>query len=737
MASVDPKQIELVHALADEAWSLPEEYLDAVRPGALGIADAIDVLSFPPPADSPLAPRDEFELLNPHHHFLKLIRQPEFFPFTCRTLFNKPDGSGPLHILPFQHIALTELWWRQFPMLIATRGGGKSFVLALYALLRALFTPGSKIIITAAAFRQAKAVFEYIERLWQNSPVFQSLVNSGHRGGKRGNGPRRDIDRVEFVLGDSVIVGLPLGSGEKIRGLRANYILSDEMASIPEQIYAVVVQGFGSVTADPVGNVKDMARQKLLKRLGLWTREMDAEEAKRVRGNQSVLSGTAYYAFNHFCKYWNEYKRILHTRGNPEALRKLFGGDPPDGFNWRAYSIIRLPYTLVPHGYMDASTIARARQITNTGQFRREYETVFELDSDGFFKRTLIERCVIGSELCDPPTFPSSDGPVTFTAALAGQPQRCKYVFGIDPASESDNFAVAVVEIWPEHRRLVYAWTTRKSDHARRLKAGKTGEHDFYRFAVRRIRDLMKAFPPALLMCDHGGGGVSLREALGDPDKLEPGELPVYEEIDPDGKDKKVTDDFEGLHILRLIRFRDQDWVVEANESLKKDLEDRVLLFPMLDSALLGLAQAADEAAGRAEADDDGETVRPTADTLERAMLDIEETKTELATIVMSETATGNRRWDTPDSKADGAKSGRMRKDRYSALLLANMGARGIMRAPEEPHRDPVVGGFARDFRGRFDRKRREVKLYDGPGWYRRKVAESGGYVGVAVRRGV
>lgn len=731
---VDAKHIDLVHALADEAWSLTESDLLDIRPGAAGIEDAIAALTVPEPADHPLTPRTEYERLNPHVHLLSLMRKPEFFPFTCRTLFNKPDNSGPMEILPMQHVALTELWWRQFPMLVCTRGWGKSMLLALYALLRATFCPGSKIVITAAAFRQAKAVFEYIERFYYNSPVFQSLVNSGQRTKNRSNGPRRDVDRVEFLLGDSIITGIPLGNGEKIRGLRANYILTDEVASVPEAVYAVVVQGFASVTADPVGNVKDYAKMKLLQRLGLWTEGMDAEERERVRGNQSVLSGTADYAFNHFCRYWNEYKRVILTRGDPAELHKMFNGPTPEDFKWNQYSIIRMPYEMVPTRYMDGATIARAKQITNTGQFRREYQATFELDSDGFFKRSLIERCVIGSELCDTPVFESC-GPVEFSASLAGDPARCRYVFGIDPASESDNFAVTVLELWPEHRRLVYAWTTKKSDHARRLRSGKTVEHNFYEFAVRRIRDLMKVFPPALLMVDAGGGGISLREALGDPDKLEEGELPIYQEIDPDGKDKKDTDDYEGLHIMRLIHFRDQAWVVDANESLKKDMEDRVLLFPMLDSVLLGMAQAADEASGRTAVDEQGHPSLPTADTLERAMLDIEETKNELATIVMSETATGNRRWDTPDAKPGGAKSGRMRKDRYSSLLLANAGARQLMRAPVEPEREYALGGFARDFLGRIAPKDAPKEMYQGPGWFRRKWKETGGYVGGMVKR--
>jgi hypothetical protein len=92
-------------------------------------------------------------------------------------------------------------------------------------------------------------VFEYVERHLARVPrVPESLVNSNGMTKGRNNGPRRDIDRVEFVVGDSVIVGLPMGTGEKIRGLRANYILTDEVAAVNEEVYAVVVQGFGSAS---------------------------------------------------------------------------------------------------------------------------------------------------------------------------------------------------------------------------------------------------------------------------------------------------------------------------------------------------------------------------------------------------------------------------------------------------------------------------------------------------------
>ena len=57
-------------------------------------------------------------------------------------------------------------------------------------------------------------------------------------------------------------------------------------------------------------------------------------------------------------------------------------------------------------------------------------------------------------------------------------------------------------------------------------------------------------------------------------------------------------------------------------------------------------------------------------------MSEIEELKNELSTITISETSTGKEHFDTPEKKTAGMKKGRLKKDRYSALLMANMIAR-------------------------------------------------------------
>jgi hypothetical protein len=64
-------------------------------------------------------------------------------------------------------------------------------------------------------------------------------------------------------------------------------------------------------------------------------------------------------------------------------------------------------------------------------------------------------------------------------------------------------------------------------------------------------------------------------------------------------------------------------------------------------------------------------------DTFEECVSNIEEMKNELCTIQMTETATGKERFDTPNVIQPGSvegrqRKGRLRKDRYTSLLLAH-----------------------------------------------------------------
>jgi hypothetical protein len=267
-----------------------------------------------------------------------LIMRPEYFSFVCKYILN-------IELSPFQALILYELWNRKFPMLIGSRGMGKSFLLSVYPLLRALFMPRRKIIVVGAAFRQSKVLFEYMDTIWKNAPILRDLCGSN-------SGPRRDVDRCVMHIGQSTITCLPLGDGSKIRGQRANDIIADEFASIPRDIFENVVAGFAAVAASPIEKVKQKAKNKKAKELGLDLNSGAGNEDMQ-KSNQIILSGTAYYDFNHFSDYWKRYTKIIKSGGQNFKLQEVFGGEVPEDFDWSEYSVIRMAVDQLPDGFMD------------------------------------------------------------------------------------------------------------------------------------------------------------------------------------------------------------------------------------------------------------------------------------------------------------------------------------------------------------------------------------------------
>ncbi len=1086
---------------------------------------------------NPFSLQTRYDLENPHVFLLDLMRRPEYFHFTAKHIFGKT-------LPPFQLAILREMWRRPFLMLVGSRGAGKSWLLAFYAMLKSFFNQGTKVVVCGSAFRQAKVVFDYCAEIWDKSPVLRDLVGPG-----KFNGPRRDVDRCSLRMGDSVITALPIGDGQKIRGQRASIVMADEFASVPVEIFETVIRGFGAVSKDPVLKLQQEARVEALKVLGAWNDVEEAEEDVALMGNQNIISGTAYYAFNHFYAYWKRYKAIVESQGDKRKLEEIFSGTIPEKFNWKDYSVIRIPASELPPGFMDQRQIAQAKATVHIGTFQMEYgactdseaivvtdvgakrmrdmqvgdrvlthrgrfmpvshvsckpydgpafqwktfgfnqetittaehpfwnggidwrsldclgpstklsnlkslsglqdidvtqfigdkdwmestdETIypkhsqsrfsredlsdirekstsmsqsaiareygvhhsaihtimkqrrrpknaipksvplkydfglivgyyaaegsigadgracafsldghvnerleyyvvqlcsaiertfgvtpkvyqrnecntanvtvnstlftalmssicpgvaetkfvlpeilfsnldfirgflvgywngdghnpdnrtalssssvslslssqvktllsslgiassliktkdesiavfhekeyltkpawsvqlhgentqrfrhllfggdetrvrlggrnqtilndghrsefqlrsverihftgdvynlvvpedhsyslvnatthncFATDSNGFYKRGMIEKCVVGS-----PTNPviMRNGEVRFHCVTKGQ-AGCQYVMAIDPASETDNLSITILELWPDHRRIVYQWTTNRARYKAKLKSGLTQSTDYYGYAARKVRDLQKVFDIERIAMDTQGGGYGIMEALQDPDKFNEDEQPILPII-VEG-DEKDTDDMPGEHILEMINFALGSWVSDANHGMRKDFEDRVLLFPEFNSALLGLAIEDDKMSGRVTLDVD-DSAESRYDTLEDAIMEIEELKDELATIVHTQTGTSLRdRWDTPETKIAGGKKGRLRKDRYSSLLMANMVARTLQRAPKQELFRQGIGGFAGDMAS----SKASGALYTGPQWCK---VDAQDYVAVARRR--
>lgn len=632
---------------------------------------------------------------------IRMMRNPEYVTYAARRILN-------VELLPIQAAVLATMWHTPYPMLLATRGFGKTTLLAFYSMLRMALTPinstggpGVKIVITGAGFRQSKQVFEYMENIWYNSPFLRDICKLYGTN----QGPFKENDRYTMRIGPNYAWAIPLGNGEKVRGLRANIVLADEMNSISPEIFETVVAGFAAVSSDPVAAVKRRAAMRKARELGIELHKPQTEH------NQIIISGTAGYDFQHFAAYHNKYRAFIQSKNNPQVLEKYFADGIADAFDVRDYAIIRIPYDMTPPDFLHEKTIIRAKATVDSGTFEMEYGCVFSKDSKGFFKRSLIEGCVASEKNVTSPNWVPWCREI-FDAKIFGNP-NLQYVIGVDPASEVDNCAIVVLELHDNHARVVYGWTINKKAHRALMAAGLTVENDYNAFVARKIRDLMKAFPCNHIGIDAQGGGIAIAEALHNTNNLlkdKDGniiESPIWPIVNPD---KPQPTDYEpGLRILELVQFADYKWTSEANHGLKQDMETRSLLFPRFDDLELTMAAERDmervmkfeqemEAKIGNTLDDiyinKGASVK-NYDTYEDAVLEIEELKNELTSIIITQTGTGpnNRdRWDTPEVKLNNGKKGRMRKDRYSALVIANMIAR--QRRTNYAVRQASVGGL-------------------------------------------
>ena len=226
---------------------------------------------------NPLTGLTDEQKNNFHLYILQLMRNPKYFQWTVKKLLN-------VELLPEQVVILRELWTKAFPMYIASRGFGKSFLLAVYGMLRCTLMPGTKIVIVGAAFRQSKVIFEYMDTIWKNASLLRSICSDN-------SGPRRDVDRCTMRINESWAMAVPLGDGSKIRGLRAHTIIADEFNSIPVDIYETVVAGFTAVSSDPTGNVKEAAKRKKMQEEGNWNEDLESSYQDKHR-NQSIVAGT-------------------------------------------------------------------------------------------------------------------------------------------------------------------------------------------------------------------------------------------------------------------------------------------------------------------------------------------------------------------------------------------------------------------------------------------------------------
>ncbi len=300
-------------------------------------------------------------------------------------------------------------WWQRYwirgltkasiSYMIASRGGGKSFTLALYCLLRAVLFPKERVGIMSNSYRQSQLIFMELIKLVEGSPHVIQCIKAG---------PTMGNQRcyIKFQNG-STIDALPLGDGSKIRSSRFHTLVVDEFQDIDQEVVDAVILPFLNVQKNPVSGM-------LL--------EGQTTAGKNQNKNRLIITSTARYKFDAAYQKF-EFVRRKHREGDPAYFCSVINLD----------DIRTLP------GWLNEEIIAFEEENMSRTRFLMENYGVWAESGRGFFDAIACENMKsLDVKFLDAPR------------------PGCSYVLGVDPAKSSSNFTIYGLEWDGLHANLFY-----------------------------------------------------------------------------------------------------------------------------------------------------------------------------------------------------------------------------------------------------------------------------------------
>lgn len=352
----------------------------------------------------------------------------------------------------FQRIAVRSFWNKKFIIFLFSRGLSKTFLSSVLLVLWAMLYPKTKIGIIAPSYRQTYYLLDYIDEFLDNSAYIRNAVKT--RNVVRGN--MRSI--LRFKNG-SIIESLPIGDGNRIRGRRYNVVLIDEYAQMDDQVVRLVII--------PMMNIK-----------------------KKGIDNKMLLCSTAWWTFGHFYSTYVSYRYYEMEENSKYAVCE--------------FDIDDLMMTKDSPFELDMDLVNRMKNDPNTTteEYLMEYYCKFPTESHGFITPQLIQQST-PSPLVETSIKMVNGEPVLFEGSpveLYGE-IGATYVMGVDVARspKGDNFAVCIIKILKEKRKIVYCWADNGIP---------------FQNMSEIIRILNVDFHLSAIYMDSSGGGAALKDLL-------------------------------------------------------------------------------------------------------------------------------------------------------------------------------------------------------------------------------
>jgi len=547
-----------------------------------------------------------------------------------------------IDLFPFQHMAIKAMMKSDYFLGIWSRGLSKSWTTGIFAALYAIFHQGKNIGILSKTFRQSKMIFRKIEDIAKKPEAgfLQQCIDH----------TSRSNDEWIMSIGQSKIIALPLGDGEKLRGFRFHVMIIDELLLMPEKILNEVIMPFLSTVEDPA------ARQKMYDAESKMIEADLMKEEDRTTWDSNKLIGlsSASYKFEHLFKLYSEYEDlILHPEKSKDYEKDL-----------NVHRVImHFSYDVAPSQLYDQKLINQSKATMSAAQFDREFGSRFTDDSSGYFKISTMAKCTI------------QDGQAP-SVEIVGDP-KSEYILAIDPSwSESegsDDFAMQVIRLDKERKKGILI-------HSYAMSGTNLKKHIAYFLYILEHFNIVK------IVMDYNGG-LQFLSAVNESAVFKEKKIKVnaIEDIDFDNpteyeKDlRKLKSKYnKNNYTICFLRKPSSAWIRIANESLQGAFDHKRMLFAgmAMDDEYYQQIKTKPDISNIIflredelhETSNDSRVI----DFLEVQKDNVELTKTECALIEVSTSPQGNQTFDLPLQLKKTSGPNKARKDSYTALVLAN-----------------------------------------------------------------
>lgn len=402
-----------------------------------------------------------------------------------------------IHLFLYQKILLWAMNHYGFFMYLAARGQGKSYLIAVYCVIRAILFPGSNIVLASGTKGQARLIItEKIFALKNNSKNVEREIKEFKTSANE--------CYVVFFNGSKITA---VTSGDSARGYRANILIVDEFRLISKETIDTILRPFLNVNRTP----PYLANPKY--------QHLEEE-------NKEIYISSAWYKNHWIYESFNSY------------IKQMMAG--------KDYFVAVLPWQLsVYHKLLSKKRVEQQRTEEDFDQMSwdMEYEALFVGENENaYYKLDDIQKCRTLPKPFYPPTdreFVENKGSRKKLTNMPKQAGEIRIVsmdialMGSSKSVRNDTTAFTLMRLLPqgeEFRRDVVYLESMAGQHAE--------------LQAIRLKQLFYDFEADFVGMDTNGNGIAIYDSctkiLYDKDRDE--EYPAWTVINDEAMDERKID---------------------------------------------------------------------------------------------------------------------------------------------------------------------------------------------------